>query len=140
MKSYMSGDVRTYGRVFALAILSASVANAAAINTLGFSVGASLHASLQNPDPTAIELDVTDGFMAESSAAITGAAVAFLRHSGPTASNVVPASMEIYRPMDFSIAGRSIPELSSAGVLLLGLLLFVVGLSDRRIRKRHRSK
>lgn len=131
-----------YGRVFALAILSACLANTADINCFAFGMGISVEARrlAQNADLRAFEVDAADGGISESSAAIAGAAVAFLHHSRPTASNVVPASMEVYRPMDLSVSGRTIPEISSAGVLLLGLLLFVLGLADRRIRKRHRSK
>jgi hypothetical protein len=132
-----------YGRVFAVAILTASLANTADINCFAFGTGVSVDAGrlAHSADlRAATEVDATDGFISESSAAITGTAVAFLHHSRPTASTVLPGSTELYRPMDLSLGGRAIPELSSAGVLLFGLLLFVVGLADRRIRKRHRSK
>jgi hypothetical protein len=131
-----------YIRLAALVIVSASLANTADLYSFSFGTGFSGDAArlAQSPSPRPIEVDVSDDFVSESSAAITGAALAFLRQSRPAASNVIPASMDPYRPIDSSLLSRALPELSSAGVLLIGLLLFVLGLADRRIRKRHRSK
>jgi hypothetical protein len=142
MKIYTSRGVWMYIRISALVILSASLANTADLYSFSFGAGFSVDGRrlAQSPNPPPIEVDASDDSISESSAAITGAALAFVRHSRPVASNVVPASIEVYRPIDFSLASRSLPELSRTGVPLIGLLLFVLGLADRRMRKRHRSK
>jgi hypothetical protein len=131
-----------YLRLAALVILNASLANTADLYSFSFGTGFSVDGRqlAQSPNPAPIQVNASDDSISESSDAITGAALAFVRHSRPAASNVAPASMEVYRPMDFSLASRSLPELSRAGVPLIGLLLFGLGLADRRIRKRHRSK
>jgi hypothetical protein len=127
-----------YLRVFALSVLSVSLASTAKPQSHSFKTGVEHFTSLGSCTGSGeLAIDTAHHFVMRCStvaisAPITGAP------SGIQESNIVPGS-DLCGPANLPVAGQSIQELST-GVLIMGLVLFVVGLTDRRIRKRRRPK
>jgi|SRR4051794_11674908 hypothetical protein len=127
-----------YLRVFALSALSVLLANTAKPQSDSFATGVERFTSLGScAGSDELAIDAEHHFVMRCSTAAISAPVSGA-FSGIDASNIVPGS-DLCGPANLPVAGQSIQELST-GVLIMGLVLFVVGLTDRRIRKRRRPK